>query len=110
MRRKIRTTLGLVAFVAFQAIGVVVLSRNWAAAETQSDARLFLTLGAYMFFVMVGCGAAALIWGGNTPPMYDDIEGPQSPPPALSPAGLPIGPRHPAPLVAHAVPAADGDA
>jgi hypothetical protein len=110
MRRKLRTAIGLIAFVTIQAVGVVVLSRNWAAAETQSDARLFLTLGAYMVFMMVGCGAAALIWGGNGPPTDRVTDGPQSPPPALSPAGLPIGPRRPSPLVAHAVSAADGDA
>ncbi len=110
MRREIRTTLGLVVFVAIQAIGVVALSRNWAAAQTQSDARLFVTLGAYMVVVLVACAATAVFWGGSAPPTDHDIEGPKNPPPALSPAGLPIGPRRPAPLVAHAVPAEVGDA
>ena len=105
MHRQIRTTLGLVIFIAIQAIGVAAISRNWAAAGLPSNARLLLTLSAYMGIVMIAGAAAAVVWGGSAPPKAR----PGKPPPALSPAGLPVGPRRHAPLVAHAVPAEASD-
>jgi hypothetical protein len=111
MRRRIRLIAGLVAFVAIQAMGVVVLSWNWATAEVQSDARLFVTLGAHLAFVMVACAIAALIWGGNAPPADQAATPPPAPPPpSMSPSGIPIGPRTPKPLAAHACAGHDGDA
>jgi hypothetical protein len=106
--RPTRTTIGLAAFVAIQAISVIGLSANWDPDDPR-ETRFLLFLGLHLLMVWVACAIAALIWRGNGPPYDRPVAGPSSPPPEPSPAGLPIGPRQPAPLAVHAEPnAVDG--
>src|SRR5688572_22792750 len=105
LRRHVRTILGLVAFAAIQAVSVVVLSSSWRHADNPGDARLFALFALHFVFVALAGGVAALFWGGNEPPTdrpAPEPPRPPGPPPSWSPAGLPVGPRTPEPLVAHA--------
>jgi hypothetical protein len=103
---RVRTALGLVAFVAIQAMSVIVCSSNWRHADNPGNGRLLALFGLHFVFVMLAGGVAALFWGGNEPPTdrpaSESSGPPPGPPPSWSPAGVPVGPRTPSPLAAHA--------
>jgi hypothetical protein len=104
MQRTTRLTLGLLTFTAIQAGSVILLAAAWRSQpEIPSNSTLFALLGLHFMAVLVAGAAAALIWGG-APPSDPPTTGPPGPPPPFSPAALPVGPRRPAPLEAHAVP------
>ena len=101
MSPRTRTYVGLGVFVAIQAVSVVALGICWPVVlpESPAETRVFALLGAHLVMIAIAAGAAALIFRAGNGPAGNR---PPTEPPSLSPAGLPLGPRRPGPLVAHA--------
>jgi len=106
MRRKLGQLLGVSTFAIFIALSVLVAASFWNADDPRPQRAMVLAL-SYCLVMMGVCALLAFVLGRlGAPP----VAGGPPEPPAGSPVGVPIGPRRPRPLVAHAVPAVESDA
>ena len=63
----LRTTLGLVMFIAIQTASVIVLAIGWYVDHPRPS-RLLAFLALHFLSVVVASAVAALFWGGIEPP------------------------------------------
>jgi hypothetical protein len=105
MRRRLGQILGVILGANVVALGVLVALSFWNADDPRPERTMFIVLG-YCLAMIAVCALIAFVLGRlGAPP----ASGSSAEPPAGSPAGIPVGPRRPRPLVAHAMPP-DGSA
>ena len=105
MCRRLRQLLGVSTFAIFIALSVIVTASFWDADNPRSERAMLLVLTNCLVMMAI-CALLAFVLGrlGAPPLSGNSLE-----PPAGSPAGVPVGPRRPRPLLAHAVLAVEGD-
>ena len=121
MREGLLTSVAGVLVAAFVTYCATKAASSWAPHDP-NPVRLLAVLLTYTGCLAAGTAtlAAVLHWlglvserrrpdGPSQPPLDPPANPPRPPPPERSPSGVPVGPRRPAPLVAHARPPVDDE-